>query len=315
MECTECYRILALKEDVSVESNLLEQLEVHLANDHFHLYIYECSLCLYAKFATEQKLVDHYSKTHKSESNVEIRYKLDASTIEVRRQIRECLNKYAFGRVKGGPLAPPKDICSVLSTAEILGSNGNVTQTSTQGHISPNTFAELMLETPVESPKSIISVSSKNSSNFQFLPDDEKTNTIALASVNSCLFNFINTMNTKMSSNTNCAELSSGLSPRNPQRKPLSPERAMPLIPNKHPSVPIPNGGKCEHRSLEPSLMLNSTQRDIQTNFPEVKKRKVKLSRDINMPPRPISAYLHFSNANRSVIQNMADEKNISYHV
>ncbi|KAI1726056.1 Zinc finger putative Transcription Factor family [Ditylenchus destructor] len=73
----------------------LEDLETHLCNDHFKVFLYECGRCPYAKFPTECTLVDHYAETHDLKDNMEIKYTLDEPTREIRRKIQECLIKSA----------------------------------------------------------------------------------------------------------------------------------------------------------------------------------------------------------------------------
>uniref|UniRef100_A0A915CKW3 C2H2-type domain-containing protein n=1 Tax=Ditylenchus dipsaci TaxID=166011 RepID=A0A915CKW3_9BILA len=87
--CDQCY--LSPKKYYST----LEELEIHLAIDHYKLIIYECLLCPHAKFPTETTLVDHYCYTHNITSGVKINYTLDHPSIEIRRKIQRSLSKSA----------------------------------------------------------------------------------------------------------------------------------------------------------------------------------------------------------------------------
>ncbi len=50
------------------------QLEIHLAEYHFHIAPYECGDCVGLKFSTEYALRDHYNRLHG---------RADAGTIKV----------------------------------------------------------------------------------------------------------------------------------------------------------------------------------------------------------------------------------------
>ncbi|KAI1732552.1 Zinc finger putative Transcription Factor family [Ditylenchus destructor] len=98
--CTECIRLYSLQRIFPS----LEDLETHLCNDHFKVFVYECGRCAYAKFPTECTLVDHYAETHDLKDNMEIKYTLDEPTREIRRKIQECLILSATNPQQYGPL-------------------------------------------------------------------------------------------------------------------------------------------------------------------------------------------------------------------
>uniref|UniRef100_A0A915ELI4 C2H2-type domain-containing protein n=1 Tax=Ditylenchus dipsaci TaxID=166011 RepID=A0A915ELI4_9BILA len=74
----------------------LEEYEIHLANVHFDLNMYECANCIHAKFPTETTLITHFRQQHKSEINIKITYFLNPERIRKRQQIRQIVNKCAF---------------------------------------------------------------------------------------------------------------------------------------------------------------------------------------------------------------------------
>uniref|UniRef100_A0A915ERL2 C2H2-type domain-containing protein n=1 Tax=Ditylenchus dipsaci TaxID=166011 RepID=A0A915ERL2_9BILA len=86
-QCAECYL------NAQKYYSTLDELEIHLAIDHYKLIIYECFLCPYAKFPTESTLVDHYRYTHSITSAMKINYTLDPSTIEIRHEFNAVLVK------------------------------------------------------------------------------------------------------------------------------------------------------------------------------------------------------------------------------
>uniref|UniRef100_A0A915ELJ9 HMG box domain-containing protein n=1 Tax=Ditylenchus dipsaci TaxID=166011 RepID=A0A915ELJ9_9BILA len=73
----------------------LEKYEIHLANDHFELNVYECSCCTFAKFPTESTLIEHYNLIHRKE-HFSIVYTLNPERIRKRNKIQEILNRSIF---------------------------------------------------------------------------------------------------------------------------------------------------------------------------------------------------------------------------
>ncbi|KAI1726063.1 Zinc finger putative Transcription Factor family [Ditylenchus destructor] len=69
----------------------VNDLEVHLIKAHFKIHIYECSECPDARFPTEFSLVHHYTSTHRSTDNFEIKYNLDHESIAIRQRIQQSL--------------------------------------------------------------------------------------------------------------------------------------------------------------------------------------------------------------------------------
>uniref|UniRef100_A0A915EPL8 C2H2-type domain-containing protein n=1 Tax=Ditylenchus dipsaci TaxID=166011 RepID=A0A915EPL8_9BILA len=85
-QCAECYL------NAQKYYSTLDELEIHLAIDHYKLIIYEC-FCVPMLSSTESTLVDHYRYTHSITSAMKINYTLDPSTIEIRHEIHAVLVK------------------------------------------------------------------------------------------------------------------------------------------------------------------------------------------------------------------------------
>jgi hypothetical protein len=66
----------------------INELEAHIAADHFNVTPYECEKCRFAKFPTEYAVRNHYEKDH-GLSEYYIRYRISPDILSRREQTRE----------------------------------------------------------------------------------------------------------------------------------------------------------------------------------------------------------------------------------
>ncbi|KAI1709443.1 HMG (high mobility group) box domain-containing protein [Ditylenchus destructor] len=140
-----------------------------------------------------------------------------------------------------------------------------------------------------------VSHSSLDDNNCRFTPERGMEETATILSEGISVLNFIN-MNAPVGTNTNNgAVINLNSLENNRFFEKLNGNMVSAAQPPTVPQVPI------SPHSIDSG------------NETTTHRKKRKLSRDINRPPRPVSAYFLFSNVNRTVIRHMAEQKNISY--
>uniref|UniRef100_A0A915E0M8 HMG box domain-containing protein n=1 Tax=Ditylenchus dipsaci TaxID=166011 RepID=A0A915E0M8_9BILA len=386
IECLECY---GLSNPIIFSS--LEELEIHLTNDHFKLNIYECAYCPYAKFPTETTLVDHYNTIHKITANIQVKYTLDPTSIESRRRIRQILNRSAIHvkqelicaqevRDSSSPICvsesnhssgcelitdetndeetwvihredhrqtikqeidlfqsirPPLQAISTQEAAAVVNAIAQVSPVNRQCQQMP----ELGLESTSE-----ISTSPQSDSASWDLPAPpmlppvmppvhvDVSGFAATVCSRQTRLNFVPLpKKTPIKSNDKIKKRASSktrdISMRSPSR---DNDRWLVLgdTPDHRKSDRRNGFHHCKKRGrpkgykvIKPIVSADTTSNTTAKTTPirnslisiGKKGRKVRLARDKGMPPRPISAFLHFSNAHRAIIREKSLAQGVSY--